>query len=378
MNIVNKSILPRIYDLLLRGSVGELDFLLPLWLSGEPLPQKIILCPGKRKNDIEIFFKLFFDIVPRIISYETDIDFKEYDENESKFFKIIYHLRFTTRSILFLTCQCFRKNLIVGWDIKPSNLTFKFCKTLIYIPTSIDATRQRYDAIDTAKMENRIAKRGKLLIYDDLSDWTVKYIAESGYDLEKIQLPILNEIRFSKLNNLYNFNIFNEKNEPSLLIVLSSFNSVTSFAKRKKLFFDYIFSIIESYDKIQGVKSLVHVFAHPRTDRSMVIEIIDELNVIFPDYKIVFQKGLVIEYLFKFSLSKTMVVGGPTGAKAWFEIFGINYFVFIPKSVLEINNRIKFYEKKYKELTNSVSGGMSKKELNEWFYSKSVEYKNNA
>lgn len=358
------------YTLVLRGTISEVDFLLPLWLTSLALPDEIILSPSTKKKELETFFNFFFGDIPRIITYDTDIDFKKFDYKERKLHKIIYHLIYSTRSIFTIFYRCFRKNVVVGWDMRPSNVGLKFAKDKFYIPTSIDATRQRYEFKDVSELENRRAHNGSLLIYSEFSDWTTKLIAQSGFKLVECEMPTANfMIQKYRENNLVEFNKVQQLEQPTFLLVLSAFNSINSRNELKKILEDYLRDLSCALTFSVTERICVRVFSHPRTDRQLISESISVLSHDFPNIDFAYDHSLIVQYLFANYNRSLIAIGGPTGARNWFQMLDIPYFVYIPEQLFSLNERIKLYERKYRELTSGSLGSTDLDSVSRWIAS---------
>lgn len=351
------------YILVLRNSIGELDFLLPLWLSSElPLPNKILLCPSNRKQDVEDYFTFFFGKPPEIQTYGADLDFKQVDPLERKSRKIAFHLRFTLRALLILLVKCWRKNVIVGWDTRLSNKALKFAKKTFFIPTSIDATRQRFEIFHAAALEKRLNSNvGPLLNYIELSDETALNLEKIGFKLNPIHLPDISK------NPAVNGP--NGESIPKIFIVLSAFNSLVDEQARLALFDEYVSDIIDSSLEVRSRIQEVVIFPHPRTTDALMKMLIGKLCDKYGEFNFTVERGLIVQKFTSHDFKNGIVIGGPTGARAWFEILSIPYFVYVPERVLELNNRIAMYRDKYEAMTKYPKGTRDPEKLTEYFES---------
>ena len=72
-------------------------------------------------------------------------------------------------------------------------------------------------------------------------------------------------------------------------------------------------SIMRSVDRQVNVC----IFSHPRTERSIVLEIIADIECLFPNICFTYNQRLIVRFLFSNAKSKLIGVGVPTGARGY-------------------------------------------------------------
>ena len=350
---------------MLRGTTGELDFLLPLMLSGTiTKPDSIIVSPPVLKSRVFDYFDANGLGKPYVTSYFGECDLKKTLFSRFGFAgKLVFHLiySFSAMAMLVKKLIAYRGVVVLGWDSRPSDVVLeRISAQLLFIPTSIDSTRERFDISPGQDFERAGFNKNKtLLFYPELSDqYSLRLLECRGFNLQPLPRVLLGKVctKLSLAQGVVALKAA-EANQRCLVIALSAVN----WAKEEDIggiLNEFVQDVIDAASENFEVTHL-EIVMHPRHSSRVKRKLVECLA----GFSFSLHEGSFISSIRYRRSERYLTVIGPTGVRGWLDLLQQPYFIYVPSWWNTYNERAKIYQARYDFLRGLKNGAANKKQL---------------